>query len=323
MLRKMQISVSIVQSIAKVQRHFQDYPPVFIIGSPRSGTTLTLKLFQNQPKITALFEPWQFWRKAFLDSKDDSYSIPSHPLLLPQFSYIYLKYLYFNEISANKPYLVSKDPRDSIRVETINKIFPNAKFIYLVRDGRDVISSTMKTFQNNLYRNGWYFDSDDWLHVRIPDYQNILSQPPHIRAAIQWHCCVETSLQHLEKIPEGRKLLFHYEDLISSPEEVTTKIFNFAFPELEINQQHLDKIINSISNQVVKNEQDEQDKSSKGQSQWSDKLKQFSSLVKDDAGSGTTAESQRVGRWKNEVNEEIIAEYYPLIEDLQKRLGYS
>jgi hypothetical protein len=323
MQSKIKKALPIIQSVATVQKHFQKYPPVFIIGSPRSGTTLTLKLFQNQPKITALFEPWELWRKAFRFSADDSYSYQVQPWLLPQFSYIYLKYLYYSKILSDQPYLVSKDPRDSIRVETINKIFPDAKFIHIIRDGRDVISSTMKTFQNQLYRNNWYFDSDNWLHVRLPNYQEILQKPSHIRAAIQWKYCVETSLKHLEAIPADRQLLFYYEELISSPEEVATKIFNFAFPELEINQQQLEKVIDSISNQVIKNNQVNDSNFPNQKSQWSDKLKQFSSLVENDAGSGTTAESSRVGRWKNELDEEIIAEFYPIIEDLQKRLGYS
>ncbi|MGK7938699.1 MAG: hypothetical protein AB4062_00775, partial [Crocosphaera sp.] len=65
--------IKFILSIPSAKQHFKTYPPTFIIGAPRSGTTLTLKLFQNQPSITSLFEPEAFWTKAFGDGVDDTY----------------------------------------------------------------------------------------------------------------------------------------------------------------------------------------------------------------------------------------------------------
>jgi len=51
-------------------------------------------------------------------------------------------------------------------------------------------------------------------------------------------------------------------------------------------------------------------------------MEQYSSLVADDAGSGTTAEQSRVSRWKNELDAQILSECYPIIEDTLKKLNF-
>jgi hypothetical protein len=316
-------SWEIATSIPKAYLHFQKYPPVFIIGAPRSGTTLTLKLFQNQPGISTAFEPFIFWKKAFRQSEDDRYISPTNRWLLPQFSYTYLKDLYYHQTRSDKPYLVSKDPRDSIRIETLDRVFPNAKYIHVIRDGRDVIASTMKTFQNEIYRNDWYFSSDEWVHVRIPGYREILDRPPHIRAAIQWKACVETSLEHLSRVPDDRQFLFYYEQLLASPEEVSTKIFKFAYPELEPAREELQKIIYSISDQVIKTTDTTRFEAFDRRLSWSEKLEQLSLSVQGDAGSGTTAESSRIARWKKDLDPRTLSECDAIVGDLLQKLGYD
>jgi hypothetical protein len=308
MLEKGKLLLSILLSIPNCIRHFQAYPPIFIIGSPRSGTTLTLKLFENQPQITTSLEPFKLWKKAFRSSVDDTYQSSINVLGLQV-----LRYFYYQQIIPTQPYLVVKDPRDSIRVNTIKRLFPNAKFIHVLRDGRDVIASIMKTSQNDLYLT----EDDQWPHVRIPGYRKLFENPCHINAAIQWKYCVETSLNHLAEVEPSNVLTFYYEELVANPEVTANKILSFCCPE--INQQELEKVISTISDQVVKTENLSVIKSNQS---WKERMEQYSSLVADDAGSGTTAEQSRVSRWKNELDAQTLSECYPIIEDTLKKLNF-
>jgi hypothetical protein len=301
-------------SIPSARQHFNTYPPTFIIGAARSGTTLTLKLFENQPLITTLFEPCIFWDKAFSPSEDDTYQDNLNWLGLQA-----LRYLYYREITPEKPYLVVKDPRDSIRIDSLNRLFPKAKFIHIIRDGRDVVASMMKTFENTIY----YLPGEKWPHVRIPNYKNLLDNPSHIKAAIQWSYCIETSLKQLQKIEKERQLSFYYEDLLDHPKTIIEKIVRFAYPQLTMNHQFLDNIVSSISNQVkINSKRDEFFEFQKNIS-WTEKMKQFSSFVKDDAGSGTTSDTIRAGRWRSELDNSIVAEIEPIIGSTLKKLGYE
>lgn len=314
MLRKVSIALSLLRSLPPAFRHFHQYPPIFIIGAPRSGTSITLKLFQDQPLTTVSFEPFQLWEKVFRSSDDDSYdSSYNRPG-----SWI-LKSLYYQEILAEKPYLVVKDPRDSLRVNRLNTLFPNARFIHVIRDGRDVIASMMKTFQNEIYLTL----EDKWPHVRIPGYRRMLSNPPHINAALQWKICVETSLQHFSTIPPERQFHFQYEDLVRNPEEIAPRILQFAYPGLEFDRQRLQTIVDSIADRVIQNVPRSTDNSTPKQSFWKDEMERFSSLVKDDAGSGTTASNFRVNRWQTDLDEKILAECREIIGDTLQKVGYK
>jgi len=99
-----------------------------------------------------------------------------------------MRFLHYRHLDVKRPYMVVKDPRDSVRIATLARVFPTARFIQIVRDGRDVLSSIMKTSQNKSY-----LTVDGWPHVRIPNYKTMLSDPPHLNAARQWAYCVETS----------------------------------------------------------------------------------------------------------------------------------
>ena len=312
-LEKISQRIKFILSIPSAKEHFKTYAPIFIIGAPRSGTTVTLKLFKNQPSITSLFEPGAFWTKAFGDGVDDSYKNSLNWL-----GFQALRYLYYREIIDQNPYLVVKDPRDSIRIETLNYLFPNAKFIQVIRDGRDVVASMMKTFEHDVY----YLPNESWPHVRIPNYKNLLDNPSYINAAIQWKYCVESSLSGLEKIPQERQLTFKYEDLISNPLTNARKVLQFAYPQLQIDNNALNTVISSISNQVTKNNKDLAFIPNKAGLSWQDRMNQLSSLIENDAGSGTTSESVRVGKWQQELDETILSEIEPLIGSLLIKLGY-
>lgn len=306
--------LDLLLSISKASQHFKTYPPVFIIGAARSGTSLTLKLFKNQPSLTPLFEPCEFWDKAFSRGEDDTYQERLNGL-----GFQALRYLYYREISPENPYLVVKDPRDSIRIDSLNHLFPNAKFIHLIRDGRDVISSIIKTSENELY----HIQEAAWPHVRIPNYKNLLTYPSHIQAAMQWKYCVETSLKQLSQIPQDRQLTFYYEELINHPQKTAEKLLYFVNNQLEINQESLQNTLKSISNQVIKNEENPTINPQLLNQSWKAKMNQFSSLVANDAGSGTTSDTIRMGRWQLDLDQSILSDIEPIIGDTLTKLGYQ
>jgi hypothetical protein len=241
MYRKFRLALEILRATPHCLKHFQTYPPVFIIGAPRSGTTLTLKLFSEQPQITPVMEPFKLWKKAFRTSQDDSYKSRANFL-----GFQALRYFYYDLIETDKPYLVVKDPRDSIRIQQLKYLFPLAKFIHVIRDGRDVIASILKTSQNEIYLT----EEDGWPHVRIPNYQAMFTNPVHINAAIQWQYCVSTSLRDLASISPDNLFTFLYEDLVANPATVAPQILKFACPEVDSNA--LEKIITTVANEVVK-----------------------------------------------------------------------
>jgi len=132
---------------------------LFIIGSPRSGTTWLQIILGSHESICTTVELRIFNKyinpliKAW-NEEDENIKLGRWHQGLPfiwsenQF-YLFLKSFIdkiYTNILEKKPkakYILDKHPNYSMHVDEINKLLPNARFIHLIRDGRDVVSSML------------------------------------------------------------------------------------------------------------------------------------------------------------------------------------
>ncbi len=134
--------------------------PVFIIGSGRSGTTW-LHLMLGSHKLIATGQESQIFHNYFrqLRSKwEDELAYPQTEELRfhgisayidePRFYQLMRQFAdgVFSKLFEVKPeaeILLEKSPNNSFNVDTIFKCYPEARFIHVIRDGRDVVSSML------------------------------------------------------------------------------------------------------------------------------------------------------------------------------------
>jgi hypothetical protein len=133
-------------------------PPVFIAGVARSGTTWVLDLFERHPEVCAVMETWLFTQTHGVTG------VFAQPQWVPEFyeqqrgksglDHAAVQLLPYDEMAAElgelvagwlmralKPgqrYLVEKGPMD---IDAVAAMFPEARFIHVLRDGRDVAMS--------------------------------------------------------------------------------------------------------------------------------------------------------------------------------------
>lgn len=126
----------------------------------------------------------------------------------------------FNRSLEGK-HLVVKNPRNSLRIGFIKKIFPTAKFVHIVRDGRDVTCSLM----GNHY-HGY------WAHMKPPRWKEWQKKHPKgpTKYAWQWNATIDIINSDKKKIPKNDFIEIRYEDLIQNPE----KTIRFVFESLKI-----------------------------------------------------------------------------------------
>jgi hypothetical protein len=106
-------------------------------------------------------------------------------------------YVYYADV-AGKPRWGDKTPHYTRKMPVIERVLPEARFIHLIRDGRDVALSLMEV----------HFGPDD-----------VLS------AAKRWTGWITKARHHAQRV--GHYLELRYEDLVADPETLLRRICNF------------------------------------------------------------------------------------------------
>lgn len=114
---------------------------VFIIGAERSGTTLLSEILDQHSELATWIEPFFIWEKYTYTNKNE-YLDESH---VNEFNQKYIKKEFSIFLKKKKKtILVEKSPENCFRINFLKRLFPSAKYIYITRDGRDVVYSTIQ-----------------------------------------------------------------------------------------------------------------------------------------------------------------------------------
>ena len=125
---------------------------VFIVGSPRSGTTILGELLDRHQHVSQWYEPYFIWDHFFRTAPDDERTEAD---VKPEIkNWIYRNFTRYKR-RRKCAVLVDKSPRNSLKIPFIIAIFPQAKFIHLLRDGRDATLSINKKWlqRQNIVHN--------------------------------------------------------------------------------------------------------------------------------------------------------------------------
>jgi hypothetical protein len=193
---------------------------LFVIGSPRSGTTWLQLMIGAHPSVCATTElrlynkytaPWlQAWKE-----EAPLTEAAKHYLGLPvlwteaefhDFLKGFLERVYTKVIAA-KPeatHILDKHPQYSQFVEDIRLFIPGARFIHLIRDGRDVAVSLSAASR----QMGWF------ARETLPGYGAFWKR--------------ELLAARKAKAYAGLYLELRYEDLLAAPTTVLKTVFGFC-----------------------------------------------------------------------------------------------
>ena len=210
-------------------------PPFpFVVGSIRSGTTLLRLMLDAHPDLAVPPEsyfPRRLWRKRADYERPDGVDLDAvvaglydDPLLRHfrdnwgldrdlvtehlngvepvEFSDVLRRLYELWALTANKPRYGDKTPVYVLAIDELATIFPEARFVHVIRDGRDVAVSLLE-----------------------------LSHPEHPRtvgrAAHQWASWVHAGQAAGARLGPQRYLEVRYEALVARPEAVVRPICEF------------------------------------------------------------------------------------------------
>ena len=185
--------------------------PLFLVASERSGTTLLRLMLDSHPQLA--------WNEEFEYAVDylppdggfppvDVYHRAlSHDFIFPASKFSIDRRLSYPELVNS--FLAQKLARDRKRVvgatvhrhfERLLRIWPDARFVHLIRDGRDVARSIVEM--------GWA--GNTW------------------RASLYWEEAERDWDKLSQQLPKGRSITVRFEELVTHPASTLEEICAFC-----------------------------------------------------------------------------------------------
>ncbi len=222
--------------------------PLFIVGTGRSGTTILGTVLSLHRDVGFLNEPKALWHA--IHSHEDvigSYDRgpAAYRLGAPDADEAVVRRAhrvfgaYLATVGATR--VLDKYPELVFRIPFVRSIFPDAQFLFVVRNGWDTVRSVAAwserhgTTGDGEPRDWWGVDDRKWrllveqVATTHPALQGrreeLLSLDRHVdRAALEWALAMSEGMVYEERCPDAVTRV-HYEDLVSAPQKTVRRVF--------------------------------------------------------------------------------------------------
>jgi len=276
-----------------------NYQPIIIIGAPRSGTNMLRDVLCELDGIGTwpCDEINYIWRHGNVKVENDEFS----PELATENVRRYIRNE-FNDLAEkqNLNVVIEKTCANSLRVPFVEKVIPEAKYIFIYRDGIDATGSALKRwkaeldipyilqkvryvpiidlpyyglryFANRIFR---LFSKESRLAFWGPEFKGfkevVKNHTLEEVCAIQWKQCIDLSEDAFSQMSPDKVTRVSYESFVTQPKVELTRILS------ELNLKYDETVVEKATESVNDNSL------GKGRKALDDtKLKQVDFLIKD------------------------------------------
>lgn len=244
-----------------------DFKPIILVGAARSGTKLVRDIIAAHPLIDKVpYDINYIWRLGNENVAHDELDIAT---LTPEVEARIRKQI--EGYHKDAPYLIEKTVSNCLRVPYIAAVFPQAKFIHLIRNGLDVIESAHRQWLSPpdwryIVRKARTFPITSALGYAMSYGQSAVRKwlpggqhrasgtwGPRYRGidddmrlksvlevcAIQWACCVRKASDDLDRLPSDSVLTIFYEAFVDNPSAQLDRVSEF----LDVDAEHFVEVV--------------------------------------------------------------------------------
>lgn len=233
--------------------------PILVIGTPRSGKTLTATILSHATGLVYSSEPISIWAIGASSGPDDRrYVEEATPATIKRIRSLCAKAVR----RAGGDRYIDDLAYHGLRLDFIRAVMPDALIVHVIQDGLIAIPQMVNgwTFTEPLYKTivrRWRGLSPYTMVRTLPRLAKRFlvnhwaskvegrrrawgPQPPGLAAfaaehpdpaeiaAFQWRALVEFTLDGLAQQPADRVMTIRFEDLLADPLEVTAKLAAFC-----------------------------------------------------------------------------------------------
>ena len=217
--------------------------PVFIVSAPRSGSTLLFEtlakapglytigaeshqLIEGLPSLNPARRGYDSNRLAGGDATPDVVSA-----LRARF------HAALHDRDGRKPApgarvrMLEKTPKNALRIPFLRAVFPEARFIYLHRDPRQVLGSMIDGWQRGGFRMypdlpGW--TGLPWSFLLVPGWRDLVGRPLEDIVAAQWERTSQVLLDDLGALDSSQWIATDYARLLADPQAEVARLCAWA-----------------------------------------------------------------------------------------------
>ncbi len=225
--------------------------PIFVVGTGRSGSTILGVLMSMHSDVGFLNEPKAMWHAAYprADVFGQHWKGSARYLLGEEDATEEVRRrmrrlfgAYSRVVAAKR--VVDKHPELIFRVPFVRAIFPDARFVLLVRNGWDTCrsiegwSKRKGTQENGEIHDWWGTDNRKWrlmLEQLVPREECLAPVVREVRsldrhadmAAVEWIVTMREGLRQRSLNREGVHLI-RYESLVERPRQTLSSLLDFC-----------------------------------------------------------------------------------------------
>jgi tetratricopeptide (TPR) repeat protein len=184
--------------------------PIFVIGMPRTGTTLVERILSSHPQVQAAGELRAFLMALYQETGTVP-ADPAFPERMPRIDWTRLGQRYLagtRPLTGHAPHFVDKLPHNFLHAGFIAAALPQARIVCL---RRDPVDTCLGNFRQLFDLRSPYFDySFDLLDTG------------------RFYLQFDRLMAHWQRVLPGRVLEIGYEDLVDRQEPVTRELLEFC-----------------------------------------------------------------------------------------------
>jgi hypothetical protein len=211
--------------------------PVFLAGCSRSGTTVTYETLSAAPKLLKFgYEIPEFWNSLVGPHTNGWHSEAAYAEdARPEHRDAALRYFYQR---LGRGRVLDKTCINIMRLPYLHRLFPQAVFVYIHRDGRDNVSSMMDGWRHEGHFRLSKFlgpfpeavainsgEFTDWSFFLPPGWRDYNRASLEEVCAYQWITANRMALDARKLIPAAQWIQLRYEDIFERPVEMFQPVF--------------------------------------------------------------------------------------------------